>query len=228
MKKLLLLGAALFAAVAINAASFVGFDGRDGTLGQQIYDGLIQNQDNITLNETDATAHKYEIKITTGGECSFTMGGVKFWYKNSNDGTIAFKSFGTYIQPNGNKRSVTIPTVAGEKVRIFVQDEVTIAVEGVAEGASVTLKAWGADKAEYTELTATGSAIVLWSDDRDESTNYAAAKFKLGAVLPADASGLVNLEGENAVKDGKFMQNGQIYIRKNGKVFNILGAQVAE
>ncbi|MBR3564972.1 MAG: hypothetical protein IKN91_01400 [Paludibacteraceae bacterium] len=228
MKKLLLFGAALFAAFTVNAASFQGFDGRDGTLGQQIYDGLIQNQVNITMNETDATAHKYEIILTTGGEeCSFTLGGITFWYKNSNDNTIAFKSYGTYIQPNGKERKVVIPTVAGEKVRIYVQDALEgVGVEGVSEGANVNLVAWGENKDLYTELTATGSEIVLWSDKRDDA--HTATKFKLGAVLPADGTGLVNLEGENAVKDGKFMQNGQIYIRKNGKVFNILGAQVAE
>lgn len=224
MKKLLLFGAALFAAVSINAASFAGFDGRKGDLGVQIHDqNLIQNQNNITLNETDANDHKYSIQNTASGECSFTMGGVEFYGSDQQAGKDIYKTYKTYIQPNGARRRVTIPTVAGEKVRIYVQDAITIAVEGASEGASIALAAWGSEKEDFTELTATGSSIILWSDDRAESPT--AAKFKLGAILPAGTSALINVEGD-ADKAVKFMRNGQLYIQRGNRLYNALGAVV--
>lgn len=223
MKKIFFFAAAAIAALTVNAASFVGFDGRDGTLGTQIHDeGLIQDQVNITLNETDATAHKYEIKITSGGECSFTMGGISFWYSNTNDGTVAYKTYGTYIQPNGNKRKITIPTVAGEKVRIYSPEVFTVAAEGVKNASTVTTVAWGDEKEAYVEIEASGSEIVLWSDDRSES--YTAAKIKLGAVLPAEGQGFENAGA--AAKVEKFYRDGQLIIRKNGVEYNALGAKL--
>ena len=224
MKKFFFFAAAALAAMSLNAASFVGFDGRAGDLGTQIFEGgLIQNQDNITLNETDASAHKYEIKITTGGECSFTMGGVEFWYSNSNDGTVAYKTFGTYIQPNGNKRRITIPTKAGEKVLIYTPEVFTVAAEGVQGATTVTTVAWGDNKDQYVEVVASGSAIVLWSDDRTEA--YSPAKIKLGAVLPAEAEEGIE-ELLVAPKASKVVYNGQVVIVKEGRMFNLLGAEI--
>ena len=226
MKKLLLFGAALFAVATINAASFQGFDGRDGTLGTQIHDGnLIQNQSNVVLEETETTDHKYSIKNEVSGECSFTMGGIEFWGSDQQAGKEIYKTYKTYIQPNGARRKVTIPTVAGEKVRIYIQDELTFAVEGAAEGASVTFKAFGSDKEEYTVLTATGSSIVLWSDDRADSPK--AQKFKLAAILPDGTSALVDVEAEG-VKAVKVIENGQLFIIRNGVKYNALGGVVAE
>lgn len=229
MKKFFFFAAALVAAATINAQTY-GFDGRDGSLGTQIYaegveaNSLIQNRDNITLNETDATAHKYEVKITTGGECSFTMGGVSFWYKNSNDGTTAYKTYGTYIQPNGNKRKVTIPVIAGATIKIGVQDDVTVAAEGASE-ATIALKAWGAEKDVLNTITpAAGVAeIVIWSDLRDEA--FTAAKFKLGAII---YDGLPQAIENTAVeaKATKYMENGALVIVKNGVKYNALGAVI--
>ena len=224
MKKIFLFAAAIVAAMTVNAASFVGFDGRDGTLGAQIHDdGLIQDQDNITLVETDTEAHKYEIRITTGGECSFTMGDISFWYSNSNDGTAAYKTYGTYIQPNGNKRKITIPTEPGEKVLIYSPDVFTVAAEGVKDATTVTTVKWGDNKDQFIEIEASGDAIVLWSDDRSES--YTASKIKLGAVLPADTESAVD-NVNAAVKSVKRIENGQLVIIKNGVKFNALGAEI--
>ncbi|MGM9836871.1 MAG: hypothetical protein ACI30A_00085 [Paludibacteraceae bacterium] len=231
MKKLFFFAAALVAAIAVNAQA-QGFDGRDGTLGTQIYaegveaNSLVQNRINVTLSETDITAHKYEIKVTVGGECSFTMGGVEFWYQNSNDGNVAYKTYNTYIQPNGNKRKVTIPVVAGKTIKIGVQDAITVAAEG-ASTPTIELQGWGADKDVLTELTpATGAAtIVLWSDLRDNA--YTQAKFKLGAVI-YETNGETALSNtkDDAVKAQKMMVDGQLVILKNGKKFNALGAPV--
>ncbi len=223
MKKIFFFAAAAIAALTVNAASFVGFDGRDGTLGTQIHDeGLIQNQVNVTLKETDTSAHKYSIQNTEAGEISFTMGGILFKGSDQAAAKDIYKTYNTYIQPNGARRSVIIPTVAGEKVLIGVQDAITCAVEGASEGASISFNGWGTDKDVLNTLTATGTQIVLWSDDRAETPT--AAKFKLGAVLPADSQGFENAGAD--VKVEKFYRDGQLIIRKNGVEYNALGAKL--
>lgn len=222
MKKFFLFAAGLCFAMAASA-QITGFDGRKGTLGTQIHDnGLIEDADNITLTETDATAHKYEIAITTGGECSFTIGGIEFWYSNTNDGTVAYKTYGTYIQPNGNKRKVTIPCGANNSVRIYVQDALTgVAVEG-ATVSTIDLVAWGEQKDAFTTLTADADGeIVIWSDDRSEA--FTAKKFKLGAVIPETPAAVENASAQKAYK---VVENGQLIIIKNGVRFNALGAKL--
>ncbi len=220
MKKIFLFAAAAVAAMTVNAASFTGFDGRGGDLGAQIVAGLFQNQVNVTLAET--STGKYSVRNTVAGELSFTAGGVKFIGSDQNAAKDIYKTYNTYIQPNGARRSVIIPTVAGEQVLIGVQDDITFAVEGAAEGASVSFAGWGTDKDVLNTLTATGSQIVLWSDDRADSPT--AQKFKLGVVLPAGGTqGINNVE---AAKVEKFYRDGQLIIRKNGVEYNALGAKL--
>ena len=153
------------------------------------------------------------------------MGGVSFWYKNSNPGTTAYKTYGTYIQPNGNKRKVTIPVIAGATIKIGVQDAVTVAAEGVSE-ATIALKAWGTDKdVSKAKAVSKGGVteIVIWSDLRDEA--FTAAKFKLGAII---YDGLPQAIDNTAVeaKATKYMENGALVIVKNGVKYNALGAVI--
>jgi len=219
MKKIFLFAAAVVAAMTVNAASFTGFDGRGGDLGAQIASGLLADENNVTLVET--STGKYSIQNTDAGEMSFTLGGVLFFGSDANAKKDIYKTYNTYIQPNGARRSVTIPTVAGEKVLIGVQDAVTCAVEGASEGASISFNGWGTDKDVLNTLTATGTEIVLWSDDRAE--NPTAAKFKLGVILPATAQGVENVDA--AAKAVKTFENGQLVIIKNGVKYNALGAK---
>ena len=200
MKKIFLFAAAVVAAMTVNAASFTGFDGRGGDLGAQIASGLLADENNVTLVET-----------STG----------KYSIQDANAKKDIYKTYNTYIQPNGARRSVTIPTVAGEKVLIGVQDAVTCAVEGASEGASISFNGWGTDKDVLNTLTATGTEIVLWSDDRAETPT--AAKFKLGVILPATAQGVENVDA--AAKAIKSFENGQLVIIKNGVKYNALGAK---
>ncbi len=219
MKKIFLFAAAVVAAMTVNAASFTGFDGRGGDLGAQIASGLLADENNVTLVET--STGKYSIQNTDAGDMSFTLGGVLFFGSDANAKKDIYKTYNTYIQPNGARRSVTIPTVAGEKVLIGVQDAVTCAVEGASEGASISFNGWGTDKDVLNTLTATGTEIVLWSDDRAETPT--AAKFKLGVILPATAQGVENVDA--AAKAIKSFENGQLVIIKNGVKYNALGAK---
>ena len=239
MKKFFLFAAAALAALTINAASFVGFDGHETKLGTQIHDeGLMQNLVNIDTVETDATKHKYNINIKEGSapeeptaECSFTMGGITFWYSNSNAGTTAYKTYDNYIQPNGNKRKVVIPTTIGEKVRIYAAEAIAgVAVEGAQGKTSVDLVACYQKNAEdknefvdqYVELTAKTTSIVLWSDKRDADSTP--TKFKLVAILPVAEQGINDVNAN--VKAVKTFENGQLVIIKNGVKYNALGAQL--
>ena len=224
MKKIFLFAAAVAATMALNAASFTGFDFRDGSLGTQIHDnGLLATAVNTELNETDATAHKYELKNKEAGEMGFEIGGVEFSYSDQQAGKVAFKTFGTYISPNGPRRLITIPTKAGEKVRIYAQDAVSgLGVEGVKDATTINLVAWGEAKDAYLEVEASGSAIVIRSDN-GEDTNTKIV-WKIGAILPADAQGIENTNA--TVKVEKFYRDGQLVIRKNGVEYNVLGAQL--
>ena len=225
MKKFFLFAAAAVAAMTVNSASVVGFNGTTGDpLGAQIKAGLLTDEENLTLAET--SEGKFSFRNTEAGEVTFKLGGVLFRGSDAQAGKDIFKSYNTYIQPNGARRSVVIPTTAGEQVIIGVQDEIEFAVEGVAEaqGGKLLFKAWGDDKDQYNTVTATGTEIVLWSDDRAESPS--AKKFKLGVVLPAGAQGVENIF-EDASKAVKFIHNGQVVVKKGDRFFSILGAEIA-
>lgn len=211
MKKIFLFAAAAVAALTVNAASFAGFSAVDNHLGLQIMNNnLIQNKVNVTVDQAsgfDAANPKYEIKLVNGGEeGSFTMGGVTFAYTNSNAGTVAYKTYGTYIQPNGKDREIRIPAANGEKVIInLIEDCAGVLVNE----ASTDLNAG------VNELTAGSNGLVL---------KTVSTKPKIAAILPADASqGINNVE---AAKVEKFYRDGQLIIRKNGVEYNALGAKL--
>lgn len=198
----------------VVSGSFDGFSAEnENHLGKQIQNGLIQNQVNIEVAEAssfDPENPKFVINCITGGEeGSFTMGGVKFVYKNSNDGATAFKTYGTYIQPNGKDREIRIPAKAGEKVRIVL----TEACAGVlVDGASQDFAAG------ENILTATQDGIVL---------KTASSKPKLQAIQPA--GGTQGFDELNAApKAVKRIINGQVVIvKEDGRMFNLLGAEIA-
>ena len=154
MKKLtyileILLISGLFASPVFGAQSFAGFSANNN-LGSQIADGLIQNMVNVTLEET--SAGKYSINIVNVAECSFTMGGVTFWFTPTQAGQTAYKTYNNYIQPNGNNREIRIPTVVGEQVKIVLMEDCDdVLVNGVSQALS----------AGDNILTATDDSIVL-------------------------------------------------------------------
>ena len=192
--------------------SFDGFSAETEHLGKQIQNGLIQNLVNIEVAEAsgfDPENPKFVINCITGGEeGSFTMGGVKFVYKNSNDGATAFKTYGTYIQPNGKDREIRIPAKAGEKVRIVLIE----ACAGVlVDGESQDFVAG------ENILTATKDGIVL---------KTASSKPKIQAIQPAGAQGVENIFEEDN-KAVKFIHNGQVVVKKGDRFFNLLGAEIA-
>ena len=162
--------------------AFVGFDASTKALGEQIAAGLAKNLVNVEFKET--STGKYSINLVEGGvEGSFSFGGVVFAYKNSNVGTTAWKTYGTYIQPNGKDREVRIPLKAGEKANVILVEACT----GVlVNGESVDFEAGD------NILTASAAGLVLKS---------ASTKPKIQAILPVEG-------GDEPIVDTKyFMKN---------------------
>ena len=128
----------LFAlAVSIGAGfagSFYGFEVNNGNLGTQIKEnGLIYDTINTTLVESSSDGPKYNINLVAAGEGTFKMGGITFYYTNSNAGATAFKTQKTYIQPNGKDREIRIPTVDGEIVTVRLTEACAgVLVNGVS------------------------------------------------------------------------------------------------
>lgn len=144
----------------------IGFRVTNNDLGYQIHDmNLIQNMSNIYLDEVDTVSHKYSIVVPTGGvEGSFTMGGIRFSYTNSADSVIAFKTYQTYIQPHGKGRTISIPTMPGDEVRITIYENGTGEswTGMLVTGATVsTVNLYSGDN----YLTATGTNMEIISTD---------------------------------------------------------------
>lgn len=157
----------LLATVAITAAyakSFVGFEA-NGNLQSQVDNGLIQNQVNMTLVDNN---DPYQIKLTTGGTaCTFTMGGVTFYYKNSQSGKLVCNVYNDRIVPDGKDREIRIPTQIGDQVKVVLTQACTsILINGEAQ----TLNAG------ENILTATGESIILKTTSDD--------KPNISAILP--------------------------------------------
>ena len=153
--------------------AFVGFDARTTNLGEQIAAGLAKNQVNVSFVED--LEGKYSISLVEGGvEGSFSFGGVVFAYKNSNPGTLAWKTTATYIQPNGKDREVRIPMNAGEKANVIL----TEAFEDVlVNGVSTNLAAGD------NILTAAEGGLVL----KTTGTSKPRIQAVLPVVVPVDS-----------------------------------------
>lgn len=194
-------------AVDPTPGSFDGFSAETQALGEQIAAGLAKDLVNIEFVET--STGKYSANLVAGGqEGSFTFGGVQFAYTNSADGATAYKTYGTYIQPNGKDREIRIPAKAGEKVRILL----TEACAGVlVDGESQDFVAG------ENILTATKDGIVL---------KTVSTKPKFQAIQPAAAQGVENIF-EETTKAVKFIHNGQVVVKKGDRFFNLLGAEIA-
>ena len=158
--------------------AFVGFDASTAPLGEQIAAGLAKNLVNVEFKET--SEGKCSVNLVKGGvEGSFSFGGVVFAYTNSADGATAWKTYGTYIQPNGKDREVRIPLKAGEKANVILVEACT----GVlVNGESVDFEAGD------NILTASAAGLVLKS---------ASTKPKIQAILPVEG-------GDDPIVDAKY------------------------
>ncbi len=164
MKKIILAAAALVAGLAANA---VGFDYTTTSMYTVDINTIFTNLNNVTISQSSApttgnVTGKNSLNNTAAGDCSFEMGGVVWSWSNSSDGATIAKQYGNYVQPNGTRRTITIPTTAGDVVTIVCSDATSAVLDVTgADVTSLTMPDAGGTNT-YT-LTATGSSITLYN-----------------------------------------------------------------
>lgn len=201
-------------------AKFTGFDIRGMRMGDWIYNnGGFRNAQNITIQETDSIYHKYTVYLATGGqESSFSLGGIRFAYKNSSSNKIAFKTGNTDIRSDGKDRKIIIPTTPGDEILVSVADTIDylgLVVQGVATS-SIDLKAG------ENILKATGDSIVITTSNGSGQ----AVKVKIDAILclpNKQVTGTINSLCIPMAK--KVFYDGQLYILFDNKTYTITGIE---
>lgn len=242
MKKIFAFAAVLFAAVTINA--------------QTVYDFTnIASEDDITVTvATKNTGESSEAKLvydipapTTEGESS-TMSIVVKRYPNvvfelSNKAekkkamAVGLGEGKSYVEFSGKNGILTINGLKiSDKVILSVcakgsTDAVLTVLEGAAETAEVILPAKvdknseqagkdGYDANGYFEKEVEYTAMASSMKLKETANGY-----RVHTIIVGASTGVDDIKA-GAVKAQKIMENGQIYIVKNGVKYNLLGAEV--
>lgn len=224
MKKIFSFAVALFATIAVSA---------------QTYDLTTMNitEADLTVTDGTVTADSKYLVVKNNAEATVTMTvkqlpDMVFSYKNSAEKT-AFKVYPNKIQMDGNQRDITFNNVApgtlitltvgskGSTGATFVDGDKGTAFTGCVFHAGTTNfepKVSG-EETVYADLTvmATASTVTI----RETAGGYVLTKVVIGGNGSALEDAVV--EGEKAQK---VIENGVIYIIKNGVKYNVLGAVV--
>lgn len=225
MKKIFSFAVALFATIAVSA---------------QTYDLSTMNitEADITVtNGTKTADSKYVVVKNTAGETvNMTIAqlpNIVFAYKNSEEKT-AYKVYPNKIQADGNQRDIifnnvtpgtTITLTVGSKGSTgaaFVDGDKGTAFTGcIFQSGTTTFEPKvSGQETEYADLTvmATGTTVTI----RETAGGYVLTKVVIGG---STGSALEDATVE-AEKAQKVIENGVIYIIKNGVKYNVLGAVV--
>lgn len=230
MKKIFLFAAAVAAALTVNAKTinFTGIvDKTDAASAQSTFEAAY-DVTNITIAgkpNSKNTAYYAEItQVSKTEEWGITTAKLKSdaqaWFDfkdNEKDNKIVAKAWADYMQPNGKGMALVIGNLnAGDKVTITLKEELAVVpvVEGVEE-AEVSF----ADAASVT-VTATGNEIRMYSKDADNNK----AAWKLVSVTIGAEAGINNTNA--VVKNVKRIVDGQVVIERDGRMFNLLGAEI--
>ncbi len=242
MKKIFSFAAVLFAAVAINAQTVYDFTSIAGE------DDLTVTVGTKNTSESSDSKLVYDIPApTTEGESS-TMSivvkknpNVLFELSNKAAKTkamaVGLGEGKSYVEFSGKNGILTINRLnVGDAVTLSVcakgsTDAILTVVEGAAETAEVTLPAKvdkaseqagkdGYDANGYFEKEVKYTAIAPSIKLKETANGY-----RIHTITVGTASGVEDLNA-SAVKAQKVMENGQIYILKNGVKYNLLGAEV--
>lgn len=215
MKKLFLGVVALAATLSANA--IVGFNYSTTSMYTIPATTIFTDLNNCSLLETTAPTSpnvtgKNSINATAAGAASFSMGGVVWSYTAIAAGNTIAKQYQNYVQPNGDGRTLTIPTVAGNVVTIMVPEAAAGVTVGGVDGMTSIDLAVGANT-----ITATGSSVTL--------TITATSKPKFAAVFTSASAGV---SSATANKSGVSLQ-GDVLVNPsnlNVTVYNMAGAKV--
>lgn len=231
MKKFFLFAAAAVAALTVNA-KVISFGGIVNKESQDLAISSFKaafNLSNINVSaaqNNDKTAWYAEVTQTTKTtEWGVTTAKLKadaqayFDFKDGNDNKLVMKAYNEYVQPNGKAVCLVISRLNnGDKVTINLNKALN--KESMIEGATV-----GSDKFESTsvELTAASNEIRIYSKSVDGGAD---AKWQIVSV---EVPGETGIEGVNAesVKAVKRVVDGQVVIERDGRLFNLLGAEIA-
>lgn len=227
MKKLF-----FFAALAVSAM-----------LNAQTYDFTTIDIQDADLIVTDGTKSfntdkgYYEIKNTAGATVSMAIKqvpNVTFTYKNSAEKKAFVVKPLNYVQMDGDQRDLTISGLTvGTTVTLSVASKGGTAnsfEDSESKGTGLTGCVWvsgnktqAPKSGELVFEEVTVQAIASTITIRTTAGGYALNKIVIGN----GGTGVENVAAQ-AQKAVKVIENGQLYIIKNGVKYNALGAKVAE
>lgn len=225
MKKLFSLASALVVALAMNAQTY---DFATLTFAESDF-----NLTNGTVTFDDAKGY-YNIKNVAGETVVMTLAqipNVEFSYKNSTEKDAFRVKSENYVQMNGDQRDLTIKNVAvGTMITLSVASKGSTAnsfADSETKGTGLTgcvlvsgnlTQPAKADAMVFEEITV--QAIAPTVIIRTTAGGYCLNKLVIGTE-----SAVENVNAD-AVKARKVMENGQLYIIKNGVKYNALGTVV--
>ncbi|MCM1034784.1 MAG: hypothetical protein NC038_07825 [Paludibacter sp.] len=179
----------------------------------------------------------YEVKNTAGETVEMTIAqlpNMKFTYKNSAEKKAFVVSPNKYIQFDGDQRDLTISNLkVGDIITLTVASKGSTAnsfEDSDSKGTALTGCIWAEGNKtqaakngelvfEDVKVQAIASTITI----RTTAGGYCLSKIVIGT----DDTAVENVMTE-ANKATKVIENGQLYIIKNGVKYNALGTVVAE
>ncbi len=219
MKKLLLFGAALFAAVTINAdvLNFAGVTADQITTDGKIGTYTMGDSDVPSVSQPDGV----DINVQLAGRPNLVINYTQSAGK-SKDNILKFAA--DYMQADGKNVILSFSNVKlGSVIELTVKAKgdnpsVFEALEGAIADASNPASV---DKTDFVvvKFTATSPSVRI----KETAGGYRISQ----AVVEFSGSGLFNVESD-AVKATKVIENGQLFIIRNGVRYNALGTVIAE
>ena len=231
MKKIFLFAAAAVAAMTVNArlVNFAGVIDKTSEASAKSSCDVACNLTNLTsagVANSTKTAYCAELTQTTGttewGVTTLKLKAdaqVYFEFKDKNNSKKVAKFWAEYFQPSGKAVCLVISGLnRGDKVTLNLKEALN--KETLIEGATVASSDMDS---EAIELTADAAEIRVYSSN---VAGDADAKWKLVSVEVPGGQGINNTNAES-VKAVKRVVDGQVVIERDGRLFNLLGAEIA-
>lgn len=193
MKKLFLAVALVAASLSVNATSFgvaslADFNSKYTAVG----DATVQEED-------DATTKAFKDAQMMYASGSYTINGISFSGGSTTAGSVQWKVYSNYIQPNGAGRVITIPTNVGDVVNIVVKDAFDFANSTVTGGTSTSTSVVAGGT---FSLTANSTSVTITSVTVGSTTykpKFMSVNVTTTGIKDAISSDLLNKAGDALV-----------------------------